>query len=268
MRLADWPGDEGRVLLTFSVWSHDLKAYDLKGKSLWTYPQEQGIDDVWATRVPGSKAGGVIVGFNGGTGLHVLDNKGQILWKTTALANVWHVSAGDVSGEGTPQVVSTSARGQVHVFGSDFQERKDLDAGCYANMVRVGKLSDSDKAATIFVAGTATAAGANPKSVFVTALSGAGEAKWTLEAPCRGDSACRDLGRPGSREAVVWPSACEERTPCHVVDGEHGTLMASVKGQGISPEVGWISVKGSENPVVLVATRNGLNAFQVVKAEK
>jgi hypothetical protein len=58
----------------------------------------------------------------------------------------------------TENAISSSADGNVHVFESDDSERKVLDPGLYANMVRVGKLSEKDKKATIFVAGSALVA--------------------------------------------------------------------------------------------------------------
>jgi hypothetical protein len=266
LRLANWPGEAGRALLTFGVWSADLQAHDLQGKLLWTYARDSGIDDVWATTVQGGKAGGVIVGFNGGTGAHVLDSQGQLLWKTTALGNVWHVSAGDVLGEGSPQVVTTSAVGKVHVIEADFKERHDLDAGCYANMVRVGKLSESDKKATIFVAGSLPVPGDKQKTeIFITALAGDGVRKWSLELPADNpphvDSALLAPGKP-------WLALGMRGGQVHVLDAENGVKIASVKDQGLITEVGWTKVKGSENPLLLVGTQGSLNAFRVVGAEK
>ncbi|MBI3861086.1 MAG: hypothetical protein HY290_04240 [Planctomycetia bacterium] len=86
LRLADWPGEEGRALLTFGVWASDLQAYDLQGKALWTYPRSSGIDDVWATRVQGGKAGGVIVGFNGGPVCTSTTARGRFSGKRQPLA--------------------------------------------------------------------------------------------------------------------------------------------------------------------------------------
>ena len=167
LRLAHWPGEGRRTFLTFRLWSKELRAYNQDGKQLWSYLGGDGIDDVWASNLLGDKSGDVIVGYNGGDGLHVLDNNGQLRWKSTAVANVWHVCAGNVRGEGKLQVVSTSADGNVHIFESDNSERKVLDAGLYAHMVRVGKLSEKDKQATIFVAGSGRFPAKGPKPLWL-----------------------------------------------------------------------------------------------------
>src|SRR4030095_14553861 len=124
----------------------------------------------------GDQSDEVIVGFNGNVGVHVLNGDGQLLWKSTDIGNVWHVSAGDVLGQGLPQVVTTSARGQIHVFGNDGNARKDLDPGFYANMVRAGKTAAEQASATIFVGG-----GSSSGSLRLAALAGDGYMKWTIE---------------------------------------------------------------------------------------
>ena len=109
------------AFLAFGVWSQNVTAYGSDGRLIWSYPGAKGtaIDDVWAADLNGDDLDEVIVGFNGGTGMHVLDGNGRLLWKSTDIGNVWHVSAGDVEGKGRSQVVTTSATGRVHVFGVD-----------------------------------------------------------------------------------------------------------------------------------------------------
>jgi len=262
--LGVWPGEGGGVLLTFSVWGEELRAYDLNGKQLWSYPRASGIDDVWGFDLNGDKSDEVIVGYNGGTGLHVLDSKGHLLWKSAAIGNVWHVCAGDVWGEGTPQVVTTSAAGQVHVFGSDGKRRKDVDAGCYASMVRIGKLSEKDKVATILVAGSALGGGADKETEILTALSGDGTKKWSLELPAG--------ARPHVDSAYLapgesWLAVGMRGGQVHVVDIEKGEIIASVNDQGKRPEVGWVTSKDAGTPLLVVATGSKLNAFRISKTK-
>lgn len=258
LRLASWPGEGDRALLTFSTWGSALSAYDMVGKHLWSYPS--GIDDVWAFDLNGDKSDEVIVGYNGGTGLHVLDSKGQLLWKSAAIGNVWHVCGGDVWGEGTPQVVTTSAAGKVHVFGSDGKQRKDIDAGCYANMVRVGKLSEKDKAAMILVAGSSLVAGANQKTVILAAFSGDGSKKWSLELPA---GATPHVDSASFAPGKSWFAVGMRGGQVHVVDVEKGEIIASVNDHGMTPEVGWATSKDAEAPLLLVATGSKLSAFRV-----
>jgi hypothetical protein len=264
LRIATFPGAVGKALLTFSVWGEELRAYDLSGKQLWSYPRETGIDDVWARDLNGDGSDEVIIGYNGGTGLHVLDGMGKLLWKSTAIGNVWHVCAGDVLGEGKPQVVTTSAAGKVHVFDGGGKQSKDLDAGCYANMVRIGKLSEKDKAAMIVVAGSALGGAGNQKTAILTSMSGQGDKKWSLELPAGSpphvDSAQLAPGKP-------WLAVGMRGGQVHVVDLEKGEIIASANDQGMTPEVGWASGKDPGAPLLLVATSSKLNAFRVAKSK-
>lgn len=110
------------------------------------------VDDVWVSDLNGDGADEVIVGYNGASGLHVLNGDGQLLWKSTDVGsgNAWHVSAGDVWGEGRPQVVSTRVdQRMVAIDSSDGATRTSVAAGHEAFMVRVGKLSEKDRAAAL-----------------------------------------------------------------------------------------------------------------------
>jgi hypothetical protein len=260
VRLATLRGDGAKALLTFSVWGDELRVYDLSGKHLWSYPGAAGIDDVWAGDLNGDGADEVIVGHNGGTGVHVLDGTGRRLWRSTAIGNVWHVCAGDVLGEGKSQVVTTSAAGKVHIFGSDGTTSKDLDAGCYATMVRIGKPSDKQKAATILVAGSAR--DDHRKVEILTALSGDGTKRWSLELPAgrtpNVDSAYPAPGKP-------WLALGTGGGQVHVVDIDKGQLIASVNDQGTNPEVGWVKGNDAGGPLLLVATGSRLNAFRITR---
>ena len=105
------------MLLRFSTWASELTAHDLNGRQLWTYPA--GIDDVWASDLTGDTLDEIIVGYNDRDGLHVLNSEGRLIWKSNRIANVWHVCAGNVWGEETPQVLTTASGGTIHVFSAD-----------------------------------------------------------------------------------------------------------------------------------------------------
>jgi len=264
LRLADLASEKGMALLTFGVWGAKLSVYELNGKQLWSYPSAAGINDIQAIDLNGDKVDEVIVGYNGGTGLHVLNSKGQLLWKSTAIGNVWHVDAGDVLGEGTLQVVTTSAVGKVHIFGSDGKKRKDMDVGFYANMVRVGKVYQKDKNTTILVAGSALGDGAKQKTEIISAFSGDGTRKWSLELPA-GTPPYVDSASLASEK--TWLAVGMRGGQVHVVDVEKGQIIATVNDQGVRPEVGWAAGKDVGAPLLLVATGSKLNAFRVTKSK-
>jgi hypothetical protein len=264
LRIATLPDGAEKALLTFSSGSEELRAYDLSGKHLWTYPRMTGIDDVWARKSNGGESDMVIIGYNGNTGLHVVDGMGKLVWKSTGIGNVWHVCAGDVLGDGKPKIVTTSALGKVHIFDDGGKQIKELDVGCYANMVRIGKISEKDPAAMIVVAGSALDGNADPNIVILTLMSGQGNKKWSCGLPADSaphvDSAQMASGKP-------WLAVGMRGGQVHVVDLEKGEIIASVNDQGTTPEVGWVSRKSSGTPLLLVATGSKLNAFRIAKSK-
>ena len=128
-------GSDG--LFAFNPWGKSVVACSGDGTKLWEESGGDGVDDVWAADFDGDGVDEAIVGYNGGTGLHLFSPDGKRLWKRTDIGNVWHVTAGDVDGDGKPEVVTTSARGKVHIFSPlDGKPLRTLDAGLYASMVR------------------------------------------------------------------------------------------------------------------------------------
>jgi hypothetical protein len=252
LRLAHFTG-AGPVLLGFGTWSSAVRAYDLSGKELWSYGDMGGIDDVWPAQLDASGSDDVIVGFNGGTGLHVLDSNGHLIWKVASIGNVWHVAGADVNGTGKLQAISTSAMGSIHVFGDGGTGRNDLKAGFYAHMIRAGKISKDDKVDTIFVIG-------GPANAFTAAaLSVDGVHKWTVQLP-------------GSKPAYStylattepWLAVGREGGEVDVIDASKGEIIATIDGQGSYPEPAWIEGKNGADPIPAIATRTRLAAFKLV----
>lgn len=262
LRLARLPNP---TLLTFSIWGADLRAHDLNGNQLWTYPRAMGIDDVWTSDLDGDQTDEVIVGFNGSTGVHVIDGKGQLRWKSTAVGDVWHVAAGDVLGEGRPQIVTTSGAG-VHIFSGDGNERDITTAGILgSHALRIQKVRAEDRVATIFVAGskpTAPLPFTNlspprrwveiPPATVVAAFSLDGASKWTLELPPSNIVAADvAVARP-------WLALGTRSGQVYVVNAITGGILGEVGGQGAA-EVAW----AGNPPLLLVASGTELNAFNV-----
>jgi hypothetical protein len=263
LRLARLPHP---TLLTFSIWLADLRAHDLNGNQLWTYPHATGIDDVWTSDLDGDQSDEVIVGFNGDTGVHVIDGKGQLQWASTAIGGVRQVTAGDVLGQGRPQIVTTGRGVGFHIFSGD-GERDVLTPGILgAQMVRVQKVSAEDNAATIFVAGRKATAplpfttslspprrwAELPPATVVAALSADGARKWTLELPPI-DVTVADVA-----VARPWLALGTRSGQVYVIDAVRGGILGVVEAQGAA-EVAW----AGNPPLLVVAAGAALNAFHV-----
>ena len=97
-------------------WAEDVILFDKQGQERWSYAGGflNGIDDsvggVWGDR--GSLQ--VVIGFNGGGGIILVDNEGKKIWQK-ADANVWHVEILDVHGDGQKEILHSNAGGQLLV---------------------------------------------------------------------------------------------------------------------------------------------------------
>lgn len=101
-------------------WSVPAALLDENGKELWSYGGSKGLapDDSAAGDLDGNGEMEFAVGFNGGTGIHLLDSKGKKIWEKKD-ANVWHVEMADVSGHGPLQIVHSNAAGKLIVRDKD-----------------------------------------------------------------------------------------------------------------------------------------------------
>ena len=264
LRLAHFTADGEPALLAFAAWSPAVRAYSLQGNLLWTYPENTdgtpptGIDDVWPVDIDGDKSDEVIVGFNGSTGLHVLNSEGKLIWRTATIGNVWHVAGGDVLGNSKSQVVTTSATGQVHVFSADGKERQDIYPGFYANMVRVAQpLNDSIPASILAIGDNTNATTAD--GMIIAALAGDGAKKWSVTL----ESGRSSIYSASVAQTKSWLAAGMRDGRVYVVDIDRGAIIGQVDGQGLMPDVTWVINKESGAPLLVVSGQSKLNAYRI-----
>jgi hypothetical protein len=235
----------------------DVRAFDDQGNLLWAHPSLQAASDI-AVLSSGNNSDKVAIGYATG-GFSILNSDGQLMWTSITKRKVYHVAAGDVRGEGTPQAISTSEFGRVHIFDLAHGDVASLDPGTQASMVRVGKLSDSDRAATIFAIG----AKQTESAATVTSLSGDGNVNWSVHLPSNITppyiySSSLASGRP-------WLAVALQGGQVYVVDGKQGTIIGSIDGQTLLPEVGWIAGKDGAAPRLVVSTETAVNGYSATE---
>jgi hypothetical protein len=262
LHVAQLPDDETAQLLTFSIWTPHLQAYDLSGNLRWSY--RSGIDDVCPFDLNGDGADEVVIGFNGSVGLHVLDSEGKLLWRADG-ANLHSVSAGDVLGAGVPQVLTT-CHGRVHVFGQDGKKIKVLDPGLHPNLVRATKYREDDVSRAVLAGWART----------LVSLSGDGVKNWSIELPFHVPTAIEGIsGRSGRKlEAHInsaqvaikrpWLAIASDWGDVCVVDTSRGNIIGHVNGQG-RPRVCWAEEETNGDSLLVTATGQAVNAFRVTK---
>jgi peroxiredoxin len=252
-------GSEG--FLAFRSWGPSVTALKRDGTKLWEEAGGDGVDDVWAADLNGDGADEVIVGYNGGTGLHVFSPDGKRLWKRTDMGNVWNVTAGDLDGDGKLEVVTTSAAGKVHVFAAkDGTPVTTLEAGIYATRVRIaaGRAKFPLKGDLVLVAGSDS----EQQGEALVALAGDGKVLWTTKLPA---AVARCQALAVSPDGTLAALAFQGGRVC-VVDVDSGRIVGQIGDQGFLPAVAWATSGGAGDNLLLVASQDAVSGFKVKPA--
>lgn len=95
-------------------WAVPATLSDKEGQVRWRSKSWPGIDDSVSGDVNGDGKLSVVIGFNGGGGLLLLDGQGKELWKKEE-SNVWHVETLDTNGDGREEILHSNAKGELLV---------------------------------------------------------------------------------------------------------------------------------------------------------
>ena len=256
VRVASLDGNGNFKLLNVDMLGKTVKAYDTDGKMQWAYSQGDSpghpwsVNDICAVDLNGDARDEVVIGFNGSTGLHVLDHEGKPLWKETSIANVWHVTAGNIEGDARPEVVCTSASGKVHVFNGEGHFQRALDAGIYATMIRTWQPLDKSPD-RIIVAGTVN------KVEKMAAIDSNANDFWSLELKHRVVSAATCQQKP-------WLAFTLADGTAHIIDVTQGNEIARVGGQGDMTDAAWMPVQQGD-PLLVISNQIETVAYRIEK---
>jgi hypothetical protein len=81
---------------------------------MWRSETRFGVNDSASGDAYGDGKLSIVIGFNGGGGITLLDGQGKTLWKEEE-GNVWHVEMLDNNGEGGEEILHSNGRGQLLV---------------------------------------------------------------------------------------------------------------------------------------------------------
>ena len=97
-------------------WAFDAILFDEHGQERWSYSGGTlgGIDDSAGGDLDGKGNLQVVIGFNGGGGVVLVDGEGKKIWQK-ADANVWHVEILDTDDGGRKRILHSNAGGQLLV---------------------------------------------------------------------------------------------------------------------------------------------------------
>jgi hypothetical protein len=97
------------------AWITNVELFDAAGKTLWPYEGGgSGIDDAAAGTLGPNATESVVVGFNGGGGVRLLNAAGKELWKQDE-GNVWHVEIAPATDKSGNVILHSNAKGQLTV---------------------------------------------------------------------------------------------------------------------------------------------------------
>ena len=101
---------------------------------------------MWPADLDGDGLDEVIIGFNGFTGVHVIDCHGTKLWESKHIGNVGRVGAVDFDGDGASEVITASGGNAIAVFKRDGTRLPDMEVPAgYDACLRPVRLSETDK---------------------------------------------------------------------------------------------------------------------------
>jgi peroxiredoxin len=257
LRLAKLTAGPDPEFLAFAHWGHSVDACGADGRKLWQSPSLFGIDDVWPADLDGDGLDEIIIGYNGMTGLYVLSAKRSVVWKVTShMGNVWHVCAGDVTGDEKPEVITTSARGVVHVFDAVGNNLKDIRAPFYATMIRFANPGKGKENALML-------AGGSGNGEMVAALKYDGTSPWSVVVQRgQGYIAAMAVSHDNRYAAVGLRGGTVV-----IIDVTHGEAVAKSTGHGPHPNLAWTTAP-HKRPLLLIATGDGLSAYRLRVGDK
>jgi hypothetical protein len=221
-----------------------------EGASLWRYALGEGVDDVWAADLDAGAGDGrdeVIIGYNGGTGLHVLNADGTPRWKYESIGNVWHVTVAPTGAGGSPEVITTSAGGMVHVFDPAGKAVTTLRPGGYANLVRVASAG-----VTAAVIVTEQNNGQN-----LAGMDRSGNRLW--KAPLPEGSADDGVAAPDK----PWMAFASRDGSVIVIDVRDGSRLITTKAGGRMGGVAWLAASGDHPTLLVMASGAGIRALAI-----
>jgi hypothetical protein len=107
------PTGEYGYLTRDESWAVPATLFNKEGNVSWRSKGNwPGVDDSAPGDVQGDGKLSVVIGFNGGGGIALLDEQGKQLWKKGD-TDVWHVDMLDANGDGREEILHSNARGQL-----------------------------------------------------------------------------------------------------------------------------------------------------------
>lgn len=111
-------------------WLHGAKVINHAGEEIWRYEGETGNNDMAAGDLDGDGDLEFVVGFNGGSGIHLLDKNGKLIWEKDG-SNIWSVGMVDTNDDSQLEIVHSHADGDYHIKDENGDSISDIELPIY-----------------------------------------------------------------------------------------------------------------------------------------
>jgi len=113
---------QGTRLLGYSNWGKQVTVLDTNGNKLWEYPTPSGVDGAHWGDLDRDGTDELIVGMNGGGGLHAVSADGEVRWKVKGIGNVWNQAIVSPEEPNECLVLASEAGGTIRVYDREGQQ--------------------------------------------------------------------------------------------------------------------------------------------------
>lgn len=132
-------------------WTAPAMLFDEEGQLRWRSKGPwSGVDDSAPGDVLGDGKLSVVIGFNGGGGIALLDGQGHSVWNKRE-GNVWHVETLDIEGNGREEILHSNAKGQLLVRDAKGKLIAQYLPGSYVSWFAITRWGDEPKPTHILV---------------------------------------------------------------------------------------------------------------------
>lgn len=135
---------DGLRLLGYANWGHEVTVVDRTGKELWSYASGSGVNGAHWGNIAGDGNDEMIIGMNGGGGLHAVSPEGKRLWAFSKIGNVWNQAIVPARTNSPGMIFATEAGGSIKVLDATGTLIRTLrPKGKYFSQMNAARVDDA-----------------------------------------------------------------------------------------------------------------------------
>jgi peroxiredoxin len=248
---------QGPRLLAYTVWGQGVDVFDSNGKKLWSYPTNVGINGAHWGDLDGDGSDEMIVGMNGGGGLHAVSSDGKKLWSYMNIGNVWSQAIVTPEEPESCLVFATEAGGTVRVFSNDGKLLRTLSplGEYYAEMT--ASVINQTGEVQVLALGNEEIVAFDPQGNVAWKTPGMEtKAGWTANSFAAGD-----MDGDGSTEWAFFEASGDL-----VIASSAGTKLASLSKKS-KAESFVIAGKSKDKGLLVILSRGTISAYSLLLSQ-